>query len=466
VTGVRVEELRAFELLAEVPGDDLAALAAGLAEEWIDPGEDLIAEGGEPDRVVLLLEGEADVVRAGDGSATGDRRNAAPTYVGAIGVLLDEPWRVTMRAATPCRIARFPGPAFLDFVHAHRSVERSLARSTFATMQRTEGIARRQEKLAALGTMAGGLAHELNNPAAAARRTVGELAGALDTVQAALIAFVESGVERAEAERLVALQREALARADQAVRLDPLEAGEREDALGERLEALGVEEAWTLTEPLVAAGLDEAWLDRVAPLAGAATGAAVRWVAASLTARGLADELRESTQRISELVGAVKTYAYMDQGSVQDVDVHEGLESTLTILGHKLKRGAVEVVRDYGEGLPRVRAAGSELNQVWTNLLDNAIDALGGEGTLTVRTRPGPGGAGVEVAIADTGAGIAPELSERIFDPFFTTKEVGAGTGLGLDTARRIVADRHRGALTLHSDGPGRGTVARVVLPG
>lgn len=197
-------------------------------------------------------------------------------------------------------------------------------------------------------------------------------------------------VERAEAEQLLALQREAIACADAAPALDPLDAAEREDALGDRLEA-----------------------------------------------RGLADELRESTDRISELVAAVKAYSYMDQGAMQEVDVHQGLESTLTILGHKLAEGSIEVLRDYGVEVPRISASGSELNQVWTNLLDNAIDALDGRGTLTLRTRPGPGAGGVRVEIADTGSGIAPEIADRIFDPFFTTKEVGAGTGLGLDTVRR-----------------------------
>ena len=461
---VTPEELQAFELFAGVALGDLAPLAAGLEDLRLEPGDPIATQGAPAESVVLLLAGEAEV-HAGEGPVRSDRRNVAPTYMGAIGVLLDAPWAVGANAATPCRIAHVPGDAFLDFVHSHRSVERSLATATFATMQRIEGLARRQEKLAALGTMAAGLAHELNNPAAAARRTVGELSDALDTVQATLGTFVESGVEREQAAELIALQREALARGLEAEPLDPLEAGEREDALSERLEALGVPDPWTVTEPLVAAGLDEAWVDRVAALAGAATGAAVRWVAASLSARGLADELRDSTDRISGLVAAVKSYAYMDQGSVQEVDVHEGLESTLAILGHKLKVGSVEVVRDYAGDVPRISASGSELNQVWTNLLDNAIDALGGSGTLTLRTRRSRDRAAIVVEIADTGAGIAPEVLERIFDPFFTTKDVGAGTGLGLDIARRAVADRQGGTLTLESDGPGTGALARVVLP-
>ncbi len=196
-------------------------------------------------------------------------------------------------------------------------------------------------------------------------------------------------------------------------------------------------------------------------LAGPATDAAVRWIAASLLARELAAELAESTERMSKLVGAVKMYAYMDRGGLVEVDVREGLDTTLTILGHKLKHTTIEVVRDIDEDLPRFQAYGAELNQVWTNLLDNAIDALGESGTITISAHRD--GDCVEVDIADDGPGVPPEAAERIFDPFFTTKEVGKGTGLGLDTARRIVVDRHHGSLTLRTE-PGQ-TVFRVRLP-
>jgi signal transduction histidine kinase len=187
----------------------------------------------------------------------------------------------------------------------------------------------------------------------------------------------------------------------------------------------------------------------------------VRWIAASLLARELAAELAESTERMSKLVGAVKMYAYMDRGGLVAIDVREGLDTTLTILGHKLKHTTIEVKRELAEDLPRFQAYGAELNQVWTNLLDNAIDALGDSGTITISARRD--GDCVEVDIADDGPGVPPEAQERIFDPFFTTKEVGKGTGLGLDTARRIVVDRHHGSLTLESE-PGR-TVFRVRLP-
>ena len=220
-------------------------------------------------------------------------------------------------------------------------------------------------------------------------------------------------------------------------------------------------EPWRLAEPLARAGVDGEWLRQLRALAGPATAAALSSVAASLSARSLVNELRDSTERMSGLVAAVKAYAYMDRGGVVQADLHEGLETTLTVLGHKVKHTRIQVQRDYDRTLPPLTVYGSELNQVWTNLLDNAIDALGEEGTITVRTHRD--GDCAVVDIADTGPGIPPEQSPRIFEPFFTTKAVGRGTGLGLDTARRIVEERHRGSLTFDT-GPG-GTTFHVWLP-
>jgi signal transduction histidine kinase len=287
------------------------------------------------------------------------------------------------------------------------------------------------------------------------------MADVLEAISSSIGRFVESGVERAEAEQLVALQRQAVQRSAAATALGTLDAADAEDDLLARLQALGVAEAWRLAEPLAAAGVDQAWLDRVAELAGPATDAALRWVAATLTAGRLVAELQESTARMSALVGAVKSYAYMDRGGLVETDLHEGLETTLVMLGHKLTHTGIDVVRDYDRDLPRLTVRGPELNQVWTNVLDNAIDVLGSQGTITVTTRRD--GDCAEIAIADDGPGIPAEISKRIFDPFFTTKDVGHGTGLGLATARRIIVDRHDGSLTVESE-PGR-TVFLVRLP-
>jgi len=309
--------------------------------------------------------------------------------------------------------------------------------------------------------MAAGLAHELNNPAAAARRAAAQMAEALDVVSSTLGRFVESGIERAEAAQLVELHQQALDAAAGRTALDALDAADAEDELVAQLEELGVPEPWWLAEPLAAAGIDEDWVARVHALAGPATDAALAWLAATLTAKGLAAELEESTRRMSDLVGAVKSYAYVDRGALVEVDLHEGLETTLVVLGHKLKHTSIDVVRDYDRTLPKLTIRGSELNQVWTNLLDNAIDALGEGGTITIATHRDGDAAVVE--IGDDGPGIPPEVRERIFDSFFTTKDVGSGTGLGLATARRVVVDGHDGALTVDSQ-PGR-TTFQVRLP-
>ncbi|MGZ8650214.1 MAG: ATP-binding protein, partial [Solirubrobacteraceae bacterium] len=328
-------------------------------------------------------------------------------------------------------------------------------------LSRLAGAEQNRERLESLGTMAAGLAHELNNPAAAVKRGASDLADALEVISATLGQFVEAGVDRDGAERLVALQREALVRAKQRTKLQGLDAADAEDAMLERLEDLEVPEPWRVAEPLAAAGVDEAWLAEVSAHAGSATGAAVRWVAASLTARALAADLHDSASRMGDLVTAIKSYAYLDRGSVVAADIHEGLETTLIVLGHKLKHTSIAVVRDYDRALPALTVRGSELNQVWTNIIDNAIDAMGESGTLTISTRlDGPC---VLVDIADDGPGIPPEARSHVLDPFFTTKPVGQGTGLGLDTARKIVEERHSG--TLGFDSGDSGTTFHVWVP-
>jgi signal transduction histidine kinase len=288
------------------------------------------------------------------------------------------------------------------------------------------------------------------------------MAEALTTLSQTIGVFVESGVERDAAERLVNLQRQALEQFQQHTALDALDAADAEESVLEALEDLDVPEAWRYAEPLAAAGIDREWLSDVQANAGPATDAAVAWIAASLSARSLSQQLCSSTQQMSKLVGAVKKYAYMDRGELVEADIHEGLETTLIVLGHKLKHTEIKVVRDYDRTLPKVTIWGSELNQVWTNLLDNAIDALGQTGTITITTRRDDDS--VVVKVSDDGPGIPPVELSRVFDPFFTTKPVGQGTGLGLDTSRRIVVDRHDGSLTVKSQ-PGETTfIVRLPL--
>jgi signal transduction histidine kinase len=462
-----LQELRRIDLFDELDDEELGRWAAAAQVRDVPAGE-LIASPNEPVHgLTLLLEGTVQALLEEDGRVEPVGQHHAPTWMGAIAVLTEGPMGVTMQAETPLRIAVIPPDDVFEIVLTQRSVHRRMMQAVRPVIGRITSIEQSRERLAALGRMAAGLAHELNNPAAAAKRAAADMCDAVEVLSSTVGRFVDSGLERVDAQKLVELQRAALEQASSRTPLDTLDAADAEEALLEVLEEIeGVDEPWRLAEPLSAAGLDAEWVEQVRSMAGPATAAALAWVAASLTARGLAGELSDSAERMSNLVGAVKTYAYMDRGEVVEADIHEGIDTTLVVLGHKMKHTSLAVERDYDRSLPKLRVRGSELNQVWTNLLDNAIDALceaGGKGTITVRTRRD--GDQVEVSVSDDGPGIPDDVRERIFDPFFTTKAAGAGTGLGLDTARRIVEERHRGTLAVEPGPGGRGTTFNVWLP-
>ena len=456
-----VDELRAIDLFEGLDDEQLEQWAAAAEVRTFEPQDTMIEQGEPAQGLFLLLEGTSNALMRSNGSDEPVGRNHAPTWIGAIAALTGGPMPVRMIAETTCRVAVVPPEPFLDLVFDQRVVHRRVMEVVGPVMSRLSATEQHRERLASLGTMAAGLAHELNNPAAAAGRAASELVEAIDTIGSTMRQFVESGVERSEAEGLVALQREAEASCVARGPLEALDASDAEEAMIERLEELGVAEPWRLAEPLSHAGIDDRWLAEVARLAGPATDAALRWVAASLAARTLANELQDSVDRMSNLVVAIKRYAYMDRGGMVQADIHEGLETTLVVLGHKLKHSSIALVRNYDRSLPQVTIHGSELNQVWTNVLDNAISALGERGTITLTTRRD--GPCLVVDIADDGPGIPEEAQPRIFEPFFTTKAVGSGTGLGLDTARRIVEERHTGSLWFDT-GPG-GTTFHVRLP-
>jgi signal transduction histidine kinase len=458
---VTLAELRSIDLLAELDDAALAEWLAVTQARLAQPGE-LLAEHHEPTPgVFFLLDGTIQTWLVNGEHVEPVGRQYAPTWMGAIGALSEGALGVRITAETELRYGFVPAAEFRRLAFAHETVHRRVMQRVAPVMSSITAIEQNRERLAALGTMAAGLAHELNNPAAAAGRAADQMAEAVDVVGATLGRFVASGIERGDAAKLVALHADAIERAATRTALDALDAADAEDALLAQLEALGVPEPWRLAEPLAAAGLDGEWLDRVASVAGPATDAVLAWVAATLTVKSLAGELQEATRRMSSLVGAVKSYAYMDRGGVVEIDLHEGLETTLIVLGHRLKHTSISVVRDYDRALPKVTVRGSELNQVWTNLFENAIDALGETGTITVTTRRDREDAAID--IADDGPGIPAEIREHVFDSFFTTKDVGHGTGLGLATAHRIVADRHDGSLTVESR-PGR-TVFHVRIP-
>lgn len=458
---ITLADLRTIDLFEELDDDQLSEWVAVADARHYEPGEVIAEQGAAPPGVLLLLAGTAQTLLVNHQRTEPLSRQEAPTWIGAIAVLTEGAMGVKVQALTPCRLGIVASEEFHRLALAQPAVHHRVMTRVGPVMSRLTAVEQNSERLTSLGTMAAGLAHELNNPAAAARRAAAELGEVLEAVNSALARFVESGVERAQAAELLSLQREAVERAGDAGPVSSLDAADAEDRLLELLEPLGVSEPWRLTEPLAIAGVDQAWLERVRELAGPATDVALRWVAATLTADRVIGELQESTKRMSALVSAVKSYAYMDRGELVEVDIHEGLDTTLTMLGYKLKHTHIDVVRDYDPELPKLTVRGSGLNQVWTNLLDNAIDALGERGTITITTHSH--GACAVVEIADDGPGIPDDVRERIFDPFFTTKEVGHGTGLGLATARGIVVERHDGSLSVQSQ-PG-GTNFRVRIP-
>jgi signal transduction histidine kinase len=459
---VALDVLRPIDLFTELDDEQLGRWAEAATAADHPAGTVILEQGKEVVDLTLLLEGRIQtLMHDGDRVEPTGTQNA-PTWMGAMAILTEGPLGVDMRAETPVHIATVPASVALELFLAQPTVHRRVMAIVKPVMGRLVGIEQNRERLASLGTMAAGLAHELNNPAAAARRASASMCEQLTVLSSTVGHFVAAGVSREDAEKLVALQQEALAAAAGRTALSALDAADAEDDLRDALEDLGLTEGWRYAEALAVAGLDGTWLARVVAAAGAdGVEPAIAWVAASLTASNLAAEIADSTERMSKLVGAVKSYAYMDQGDIVDVDVHEGLETTLVVLGHKLKHTHIEVVREYDRDLPKLIARGGELNQVWTNLLDNAIAALDDTGTITIVTRREGDCAVVE--IGDDGPGIPADVKDRIFDPFFTTKGVGEGTGLGLDTARRIVQERHRGTLSVES-APGR-TVFRVWLP-
>ena len=457
---VTAADLRPVDLFDDI---DDAALSEWAAEaQWriAEPGE-VVIPGDEPARGLwCLLEGTLQTfVRDGERLEPVSHQDA-PTWIGAVPTLTETPITARMVALTAARLALIPAPEFRRLALAHPAVHRKIMLQVRPVVARFAAIQQNHERLAALGTMAAGLAHELNNPASAARRSAADLAEALGVISKAIREFTDAGIEREDAARIADLREQALRQCAARDTLSALDAADAEDEMRDRLEELDIPDAWRLAEPLAAAGLDGDWLARLHALAGPATPAAIRWIVASLSAQRLVSDLRESTERMSSLIGAVKAYAYMDRGGLVEADVHEGLETTLKVLGYKVKHKEIEIRREYDRSLPPLTIHGSELNQVWTNVLDNAIDAVGERGTITVRTRAD--GECILVDIADTGPGIPADIRSRVFEPFFTTKDVGSGTGLGLDTARRIVIDRHGGSMTF--DTSEQGTTFHVWL--
>ena len=457
---IRADELRSLSVFDGLTDGQLAELFEGSAEVRVEPGVDLFREGEHADFWWVLVEGSIDLVRhIGREDTVVGKMDVPGRWAGGFrawdehGIYL-----ATGRGATGGRVLKVPAEVLRERFNAWFPFGRHLIEGLYRTARSIESTARQRESLVTLGTLAAGLAHEINNPAAAAARAVDALEAECQTLLSSLSRLAHDEITARQFTALDALRREI---EPYTAVPDPLALADHEEALSSWLTRHGIAREWMIAPPLAAAGADLAWCERAAMvLKGSALEPGLEWVASTFSVATLLSEMKQSSRRISELVAAIKSYSQMDRASMQRVDVKDGLESTLVMLGHKLRDG-VTVVRDYGADIPPIDAYAGELNQVWTNLIDNAVDAIDGAGTLRVATRAERDHVVIEVG--DTGPGMSPQVAARAFEAFYTTKDVGKGTGLGLDIAQRIVVERHGGTIAIDSH-PGE-TVLRVRIP-
>jgi Signal transduction histidine kinase len=448
-----IDELRTLFLFEKLSDDQLGWLCERGSIESYEPG--LVIREGEPATCFfVLLDGTITLSRrVGDADVETTRTDQRGAYAGAWSAFLDDPstslYGASLRAITPARFYVLDAADFATAMQLWFPMALHLLEGVFYGNRNSQRIVGERQRLLALGSLSAGLTHELNNPAAAAVRATSSLRERVAGMRHKLAKIAGGTWDRQQLETLMTLQERAVEQVAKAPELSPMEASDREDELGDWFDAHGVGGGYDLAPVFVQGGLDVAWLDQVQALVGDdMLDGAIRWLNYTLETELLMNEIEDSTNRISTLVAAAKQYSQMDRAPHQVLDVHELLDSTLVMLSRKLGDG-VRVVKDYDRSLPAIPVYGAELNQVWTNLIDNALQAMDGTGTLTLRTSKV--GDMLQVEVGDTGPGIPTDIVGRIFEPFFTTKPVGEGTGLGLDISWRIVVNKHRGDLSVQS---------------
>jgi signal transduction histidine kinase len=441
---VEKSELLRVPAFADLPDDQISWFISQSQELHLKAGDTYARQGDPADSMFVILEGRLQ----GRGEVAGEAVifDLEPGDVtGVLPFSRMKRFTVSGRAETDSRALRFPASLFPDLIQKMPVLTQRLVGLMSDRIRETTRREQQQDRLASLGKLSAGLAHELNNPASAAKRAAGQLRHMLKKIRDASLDLGKrdlSPVQKSEIEKLEASFTQDI------VPPDPLTMSDLEEQIDSLLRSHGQNDLWLLAAGLARRNIKPQVVESLFAIldAGTARAALVR-IAASVEVASLLHEIESSTSRISDLVGAIKEYTHMDQAPVQNVDVVKSLETTLTILNHKLKQGVV-VQRDYQPVPLLVNSFGSELNQVWTNIIDNAIDAMHGKGELRIRTYRDDGC--VVVEIGDNGPGIPDEVQPHIFEPFFTTKGVGEGTGLGLDTVQRIVK-KHRGNIQVSS---------------
>jgi signal transduction histidine kinase len=448
-------ELKTLFLFDALTPEQLEWLSRSGYVEQRAAGELVYVEGEDATCFFVLLSGTVSMTRrVEDTEVETGRTNQRGVYAGAtVSFLRSEElsaYQSSLLAVTECEFwvidAATFGATFREWFPMAMHMLEGLALG----MRTSQAVVGQRERLLSLGRLSAGLTHELNNPAAAAVRATASLRERVAKMRHKLAHLATADIAPEALQALTDLQEAAVERMAKAEKLSPMEVGDREDELGDWLDDHGVTGGWDLAPTLVSAGVDSGWLDEVAETMPAELlPDGVHWVSYALETELLMGEIEDSVTRISTLVGAAKQYSQLDRAAHQDIDVRDGLVSTLVMLTHKIKEAGITVVKDFDATLPTIPAHPAELNQVWTNLIDNAIGAMPGGGTLTLRTARED--EQVLVEIGDTGEGVPKELRQKIFEPFFTTKPVGQGTGLGLDISYRVVTQRHHGDLRVVS---------------
>lgn len=457
-TVMNLNDLRKSPLFKGLSDEELQRLMNMAEPRFLHAGDILMRQGEPGDSAYVLIRGEFEVQKqSGQSVIKIDVRNPGDV-VGEMALLSRASRTATVVSKTEGVALRIPPEAFEALLESSSTAAMAVLRWVMARQTQNESLLHQQEKMAALGTLSAGLAHELNNPAAAAQRNAAELGRTLVKLQALNHQVESMALKENRTDWLDSFIRESVHRFSNPIKLDALEKIDRVDQLQNWLEENQVEAAWELAPAIVSFGWTVEELERL-------TGStffelAIQWLGIACLTAARISEVQQAAERISQIVHAMKSYTYLDQAPLLEVDVHEGLENTLVIMQHKMKRG-VSVRREYSPDLPRIEAYASELNQVWTNIIDNAVDAMHGEGMITIKTYPRDDH--VVVEISDNGPGIPADIQSRIFEPFFTTKPPGQGTGLGLHISHDIVVNRHHGRLLVDSK-PGE-TKFTVMLP-